>query len=60
MRVAVLGLTQDHIWSKLRKLVNVAGAEIVAAAEHGTNWSEKKQKSHVEIADESRMLKNGI
>jgi predicted dehydrogenase len=57
MRVAVLGLTHDHIWSNLRSLANVAGAEIIAAAEpdaklrerfaseHGKNWSEKKQKS---------------
>jgi hypothetical protein len=33
MRVAVFGLTHDNIWSNLRNLANVAGAEIVTAAE---------------------------
>ena len=38
MRVAVLGLTHDHIWSNLR---NLAGAEIVAAAEPDAKLRER-------------------
>jgi hypothetical protein len=57
MRVAVLGLTHDYIWSNLRNLAKFAGTEIVSgsragreaarrfASEHGKNWREKKQKS---------------
>jgi hypothetical protein len=41
MRVAVLGLTHDHIWSNLRNLANVAGAEIVAAAEPDAKLRER-------------------
>jgi predicted dehydrogenase len=33
LRVGVLGLTHDHIWSNLRSLVQLDGAELVAAAE---------------------------
>ncbi|MBM4418350.1 MAG: Gfo/Idh/MocA family oxidoreductase [Chloroflexi bacterium] len=33
IRVGVLGLTHDHIWSNLENLAKVEGAEIVAAAE---------------------------
>jgi hypothetical protein len=66
MRVAVLGLTHDHIWSNLRNLANVAGAEIVAAAEpdrscaSGSHPStarigaKRSKNPRVEIADESR------
>jgi predicted dehydrogenase len=33
IRIGVLGLTHDHIWKNLRELKEVAGAEIVAAAD---------------------------
>ena len=46
MRVAVLGLTHDHIWSNLRNLANVAGAEIVAAAEPDAKLRERFASEH--------------
>lgn len=33
IRVGVLGLTHDHIWSNLDRLIELEGAELVAAAE---------------------------
>lgn len=41
MRVAVLGLTHDHIWSNLRHLANVQGAKVVAAAEPDATLRER-------------------
>ncbi len=41
VRVAVLGLTHDHIWSNLRNLVSVPGAEVVAAAEPDAKLRER-------------------
>jgi predicted dehydrogenase len=41
MRVAVLGLTHDHIWSNLKNLANVEGAQVVAAAEPDAKLRER-------------------
>jgi predicted dehydrogenase len=41
VRVAVLGLTHDHVWSNLRNLTGVPGAELVAAAEPDAKLRER-------------------
>lgn len=33
LRIAALGLTHDHVWSNLRELKDLAGAQLVAAAD---------------------------
>jgi hypothetical protein len=33
LRIGVLGLSHDHVWDNLRQLVELGGAEVVAAAD---------------------------
>ncbi len=41
LRIGVLGLSHDHVWDNLRQLVELGGAEVVAAADARPELREK-------------------
>ncbi|MDQ6920286.1 MAG: Gfo/Idh/MocA family oxidoreductase, partial [Candidatus Dormibacteraeota bacterium] len=41
LRIGVLGLSHDHVWDNLRQLVELGGAQVVAAADARPELREK-------------------
>ncbi len=46
LRVGVLGLTHDHVWGNLDRLVQLSGAELVGAADPHPSLREKFQQRY--------------
>ncbi len=53
LRVAVLGLTHDHVWSNVEELTRTPGAELVAAADPNRPLLEKFQQKFDRPAQDS-------